>query len=329
MDSIVDKVPQKTHRRRIFEIVEIAKNDDTSSRIFDVLLITLIVTNVVAIILESVKSIDAEYGYWFDLIDIVSVAIFSIEYIVRIWVCVENEEYRFYNQSNFARRLNYMKSGHAIIDLLAVLPFYLIILFGGVLDLRFLRALRLLRVFKLTRYSQTMSLLFKVIHDNARAFMGAIAILLIVMLIAASGIYMFEHEVQPVAFGSVPAAMWWAFATLTTVGYGDVTPITTGGRVFGAAITVVSIGMVALPAGILASAFSAQLGERQKIYEDLVHKLTVNDGMIDDAEAIELEESRKTLGISELTASKIMMKQYQAVIGHKKKKSCPHCGKSI
>ena len=131
MDSIVDKVPQKTHRRRFFEIVEIAKNDDTSSRIFDVLLITLIVTNVVAIILESVKSIDAEYGYWFDLIDIVSVAIFSIEYIVRIWVCVENEEYRFYNQSNFARRLNYMKSGHAIIDLLAVLPFYLIILFCG------------------------------------------------------------------------------------------------------------------------------------------------------------------------------------------------------
>jgi voltage-gated potassium channel len=123
--------------------------------------------------------------------------------------------------------------------------------------------------------------------------------------------------------------MWWAFATLTTVGYGDVTPITTGGRVFGAAITVVSVGMVALPAGILASAFSAQLAERQKIYEELVRKLTEDDGIIDDEEAIELEETRKTLGISELTASKIMMDEYQAVLRSKMQESCPHCGKSI
>jgi len=329
MDSIVDKVPQKTLRRRTFEIVEIAEKNDISSRIFDVFLIILIVTNVVAIVLESVKSINAVYGYWFDLIEIVAVAIFSIEYLVRIWVCVENEEYRFYSVSNFSRRLKYMRSGNALIDLLAILPFYLIIVFGGVLDLRFLRALRLLRVFKLTRYSQTMTLLFQVIHDNARAFIASIAILLIVMLIAASGIYMFEHEVQPDAFGSVPAAMWWAFATLTTVGYGDVTPITTGGRVFGAAITVVSVGMVALPAGILASAFSAQLAERQKIYEELVRKLTEDDGIIDDEEAIELEETRKTLGISELTASKIMMDEYQAVLRSKMQESCPHCGKSI
>ncbi|MBT4663662.1 MAG: ion transporter [Methylococcales bacterium] len=329
MDSIVDKVPQKTLRRRTFEIVEIAEKNDISSRIFDVFLIILIITNVVAIVLESVKSINAVYGYWFDLIEIVAVAIFSIEYLVRIWVCVENEEYRFYSVSNFSRRLKYMRSGNALIDLLAILPFYLIIVFGGVLDLRFLRALRLLRVFKLTRYSQTMTLLFQVIHDNARAFIASIAILLIVMLIAASGIYMFEHEVQPVAFGSVPAAMWWAFATLTTVGYGDVTPITTGGRVFGAAITVVSVGMVALPAGILASAFSAQLAERQKIYEELVRKLTEDDGIIDDEEAIELEETRKTLGISELTASKIMMDEYQAVLRSKMQESCPHCGKSI
>ena len=329
MDSIVDKVPQKTLRRRTFEIVEIAEKNDISSRIFDVFLIILIVTNVVAIVLESVKSINAVYGYWFDLIEIVAVAIFSIEYLVRIWVCVENEEYRFYSVSNFSRRLKYMRSGNALIDLLAILPFYLIIVFGGVLDLRFLRALRLLRVFKLTRYSQTMTLLFQVIHDNARAFIASIAILLIVMLIAASGIYMFEHEVQPDAFGSVPAAMWWAFATLTTVGYGDVTPITTGGRVFGAAITVVSVGMVALPAGILASAFSAQLAERQKIYETLVRKLTEDDGIIDDEEAVELEETRKTLGISELTASKIMMDEYQAVLRSKMQESCPHCGKSI
>jgi len=329
MDSIVDKVPQKTLRRRTFEIVEIAEKNDISSRIFDVFLIILIVTNVVAIVLESVKSINAVYGYWFDLIEIVAVAIFSIEYLVRIWVCVENEEYRFYSDSNFSRRMKYMRSGNALIDLLAILPFYLIIVFGGVLDLRFLRALRLLRVFKLTRYSQTMTLLFQVIHDNARAFIASIAILLIVMLIAASGIYMFEHEVQPDAFGSVPAAMWWAFATLTTVGYGDVTPITTGGRIFGAAITVVSVGMVALPAGILASAFSAQLAERQKIYETLVRKLTEDDGIIDDEEAIELEETRKTLGISELTASKIMMDEYQAVLRSKMQESCPHCGKSI
>jgi voltage-gated potassium channel len=165
-----------------------------------------------------------------------------------------------------------------------------------------------------------------VLREEARSFGAAFLVLLVVLVLASSGIYLFEHQAQPEAFGSIPAAMWWAVATLTTVGYGDVTPITVGGKIFGAFITVVGIGMVALPAGILASGFSEHLHERRAAFGEKVDKALKN-GIISDREESELERTRKELGLTHEEAAAILeqtRKHRQA-----DQQTCPHCGRSM
>src|SRR6056300_663314 len=288
------RLKPNTFRSRLYEILEVARPGDNASRLFDSLLIVLILTNVLAIILESVSDINEKYGIWFERFDFFSVIVFSIEYVLRIWTSVENNQSLVANDTPLKKRLRYMRSPAAIVDFLAILPFYIALIGPSSVDLRILRVFRLLRIFKLTRYSQSMTLMLDAIREHIRSFIAAITILVVVMLLAASGMYIFEREAQPDSFGSIPHAMWWAFATLTTVGYGDVTPITLWGKVFGAAITVVGVGMVALPAGILASAFSEQLRMREKIYEEAVEK-ALEDGVVDDEEERILKETRENL----------------------------------
>ena len=315
-----------TFRSRLYEILEVARPGDYASKVFDSLLIVLILTNVLAIILESISELNEKYGIWFEHFDFFSVMVFTVEYILRIWTSVENNQSLVAKDTPLKKRLRYMRSPAAIVDLLAILPFYIALIGPSSLDLRILRAFRLLRIFKLTRYSQSMTLMLTAISDHLRSFIAAITILTIVMLLAASGIYVFEKEAQPDAFGSIPHAMWWAFATLTTVGYGDVTPITTWGKVFGAAITVVGVGMVALPAGILASAFSEQLRMRERMYEEVVHKV-YEDGVVDIEEEELLRETRRSLELNEDTASRIeSVKEAQAPSGTSHHENCPHCG---
>lgn len=326
--------PRKRLRRRMFEILEVARPGDYASRIFDVALILLILLNVTAIMLESVEELNQLYGVWFERFDFFSVMVFSVEYVLRVWVSIENPRWRrVRHNSPLRHRLRYMRTPAAIIDLLAILPFYVALLGPSGIDLRILRAFRFLRLFKLTRYSQSMAMMLAAISDHIRSFVAAITILLIVMLLAASGIYVFEHEVQPEAFGSIPASMWWAFATLTTVGYGDVTPITAWGQAFGAAITVVGVGMVALPAGILASAFSEQLRLRESMYAELVDD-AYKDGMLDEDEREMLREARLSLEMNENTASRIhSVLQERAgkgpALGNTGGDHCPHCGADL
>ncbi len=305
-------------RSHIYPILEIAHSGHRLSRIFDVVLILLIALNVMAVILESVDSLSARYGEFFSWFEFVSVIIFSIEYVLRVWSCVEHEggEYKL----PLKGRIRYMLTPMALIDLLAIAPFYLGILIP--LDLRFIRALRLLRIFKLTRYFSALDVLLSVLKDEGRAFGAALFVLIVILIIASSGIYMFEHEAQPQAFGSIPAAMWWAVATLTTVGYGDVTPITVGGKLFGACITVVGIGMVALPAGILASGFSEHLHTRQEEYGSLVDE-ACEDGVLTAEEQYALEKSRLELGLSREDAERIFMRVARDMQQHRVE--CPHC----
>ena len=323
------RLKPNSFRSRLYEILEVARPGDYASKVFDSLLILLILTNVLAIILESVSELNEKYGIWFERFDFFSVIVFSIEYVLRIWTSVENNQSLVANDSPLKKRLRYMRSPAAIVDLLAILPFYIALLGPSTVDLRILRAFRLLRIFKLTRYSQSMTLMLTAISDHLRSFIAAITILMIVMLLAASGMYVFEKEAQPDAFGSIPHAMWWAFATLTTVGYGDVTPITTWGKVFGAAITVVGVGMVALPAGILASAFSEQLRMRERMYEEVVNRV-YEDGVVDEEEEELLRETRRSLELNEDTASRIeLVKEANSPAGSNHHESCPHCGRRL
>ncbi len=290
-------------------------------RAIDVFLIALISLNVVAIILESVAEIGSTYRGQFDSFELWSVAIFSIEYLARLWAAPSLDDARF--RHPVWGRLRYAVSPAAIVDLVAILPFYLSLIVS--VDLRFLRVVRLVRIFKLTRYSAAMSVILSVLKEEFNAFVGAFFILFVLLILAASGIYLIEHEVQPDAFGSIPAAMWWALVTLTTVGYGDVTPITPGGRVFGGLITVIGVGMVALPAGILASGFSDQIRRRREAFNAEIES-ALEDGVISEIEEEELAALRKRLRISAADADEV----YRAIARRREKMQyCPHCGESL
>ena len=315
----------KSPRRRVHEVLNLTIPGDRARMVFDVLLVSLIAVNVIAVIFESMDYIFARYREFFTALELFSVIVFTVEYIARMWCAPEKRRLQQRGLEALPARLAWARSPSAIVDLLAIAPFYLLHLglLGG-LDLRFLRALRLLRMFKLTRYSHTMTLLLVVLRDNARTLGAVLVVMMIMMTLTACGMYLFEHEAQPIAFAHIPAAMWWAFSTLTTVGYGDVTPVTAGGKVFGAGITVLGVGMVALPAGILASAFSEQIRLREDLYRDVVER-ALADGELSLDERSELEETRLSLGLSEDRASWILMAQRQDLRGAGVP-SCPHCG---
>jgi voltage-gated potassium channel len=282
-------------RRRTWEILEIAEKGDKTSRIIDFALFFLVGANVLAIILESVPSLHQAYKsffYWFEL---VSVILFSIEYILRVWSSVDDPKHL--QESHTATRFKFMGSSMALIDLAAIAPFYLQILLPG-MDLRFLRVLRMLRILKITRYSSAMNVLLRVLHKEREAFIAVFTILLMVLVMVSCGIYLVESRVQPDAFGSIPDSMWWALATLTTVGFGDVTPITPLGKFFGALVMIIGIGIIALPAGILASSFSEILRRRQQEFRLSVKK-AMEDGQITQEEADELNKIREELNLSE------------------------------
>lgn len=308
-------------RRNVSQLIEFNASASRNARIMDLAMVTLIIANVIAIMLESVAVIHHKYIDYFWHFELFSIVVFTIEYVLRIWSCpdINNGKY----DDTFKGRCRYMLSIPALIDLAAILPFYLSLFIA--IDLRFLRVFRVFRVFKLTRYSSAMNTLLKVLKEESSAFFAAFSILAIVLILTASGIYLLEQDVQPEAFGSIPAAMWWATSTLTTVGYGDVTPITPMGKVFGGLITVIGMGMVALPAGILASGFSAQLKQNRNIYRNrLIESLC--DGVIDVKEKQSLELLRRELGINEQEAQLLLFSHSQQQPRHKE---CPHCHKDI
>ena len=323
------KSTPSTLRRTIYRMLETAQDSDARSKAVDILLIVLIAASVIAVILESIPAVVQAYGtalYWFEVF---TIAVFSVEYLLRVWSCVESsvDDARHPVRS----RLRFITSFHAIVDLLAILPFYLLMFgaFGG-LDMRFLRAIRLLRVLKLTRYFAALNMLVVTIKENSRALAAAFLILVTVMLLAASGMYYFERQSQPEAFGSIPAAMWWAFSTLTTVGYGDVTPITVGGKIFGAMSTVVGIGMVALPTSILASGYTQQLRMNAERYREMADE-ALDDGILTDDEVRDLEALRLDLAIGKHTASQILdVEKVRAALEFSEDcPTCPHCSKPL
>lgn len=305
-------------RQRAFSILEDTGQRKGLARTLNILLILLITINVLAVALETVDVLQERHAAFFAALEVFSIAVFSVEYLLRLWVSVENKRF-----SDFQfPRLRYAFSAMALVDLLAILPFFLTLLFT--VDLRFLRVLRLLRVFKLTRYSSAMNMLLEVFREEASSLIAGFFILFVLLVLSASGAYLVEHTAQPVKFGSIPAAMWWAVATLTTVGYGDVTPITVGGKFFGALVTIIGVAMAAIPAGILASGMAHQLEHsRDSLRRQLREAL--EDGVIDSDEQNELEQLRKSLGISRTQAQNIR-EEFEHQRQYREIARCPECG---
>lgn len=245
-------------RHRIWQVVELGHGEDRASRIFDAVLVILIIANILAFCAETVTEINDRWGAWLRAFEIASVAAFTLEYLARLWVAVEMPFLK--RLPPWQARLRYARRPFMVIDLLAILPHYLGVMVG--LDLRVLRALRLLRLLKLSRYSPAMHTLIRVIGRESRALVGAGFLLLVVLLISATGMYFIEGPVQPEKLGNVPLAAYWAMTTLTTVGYGDVVPVTPLGRVWAMLTMLFGLCVLALPVAIISTGFAQEVGRR-------------------------------------------------------------------
>lgn len=243
----------KKLKHRIFEIINKAENGDTASSIFDWMIMSLIALSILTIILDSFQNIHDQFRTAFQVFEVITVIVFTLEYILRIWTAD-----LLYPVAKHPR-LKYCFSFMAIIDLLAILPFYLPFFSA---DLRFLRMMRLfrlfrlLRVFKLGRYVEALHIIVKVIRSSGPQLIMSVVICSFVMLFSAIIMYEVENPVQPEQFPNVISSLWWAICTLTTVGYGDVYPITPVGRFFASVISLVGIGIIAIPTGIIAAGFN-------------------------------------------------------------------------
>jgi voltage-gated potassium channel len=303
-------------RRRTFELLNPEHRGGRLSRSVNFLLIGLILANVVAICLETMAELKQDYAVAFLYLEVFSVSIFTIEYILRLWSSSENKLSGAQNLATSSRQ-KYFVSVESAIDLIAIVPFYISLLFG--VELKALLALRLFRLLKLVRYFSALNILLDVLRAEARSFMAAILVLLILIFVSASGIYFFECEVQPEEFGSIPQALWWSTVTLTTLGYGDVVPMTVLGKIFAGLMTIFSIGIVALPAGMLASRFSEELVKRKQRYTQAV-KALLSDGLLDFEAHESLEQLRSDLCLSDHDA--------QIIQASSSKNPCPHCAGS-
>ncbi len=311
-------------RKRVYDILEMQDSSSRYSIAVNGFIMSLIILNVIAVILESVRPYYLAYHSAFLYFELFSISIFTIEYLCRVWVSIEKQG----GDNSWIKRLRYMRTPMAIIDLLAIAPFYLSMIFS--IDMRILRILRLLRIFKLTRHFAVMDVLGTVMKNEARTLFSAIFIMVILVILSAAGIYVVERNHQPEVFGSIPSAMWWATVTLTTVGYGDVVPQTVYGRIFGVFITVLGVGMAALPAGIIASGFTSELARRREQYEITARHL-LKDGEIDKKDQRTLAKKRKHLGIGISDANHLLHKVKLDSDSQTRVQiiDCPHCGKRI
>lgn len=245
-------------RRRLFDLFEHVDRHAKLPDLIAAALVTLILINVVAAVFETVASLAADYRWIFHTIETASLAIFTIEYIVRLWVSVEHPRAR--GKPAWQARLAYAVTPAALVDLVAILPFFIEEFTDA--HLRVIILIRLLRLFKLARYSTGFQSLFEAIRRERQALIASFLILISVVLVSASLAYMAEREAQPEAFGSIPQAIWWAMETLTTVGYGDVIPKTVLGRIVGGLTMISGILMIALPVAIIGSSFAEVVRQR-------------------------------------------------------------------
>jgi voltage-gated potassium channel len=254
-------------RREVHDVLEVGGDVHPMGRVVNGFIIVLIFLNAIAFAADTVPELAERYRWEFAAFNVFSVIVFTVEYALRIWSAVEIPMLSRLPRGQ--ARLRYALRPMMIIDLLAALPWYLHWLYP--LDLRLLRVFRLFRLLMLVRYSPALQTLCRVVADEYRALLGALLVILILLLFASSGMYLIERQVQPDKFGSIPQAAWWALATLTTVGYGDVEPVTPLGKMLGGVVMLLGVGMIALPVAIIATGFSQ---------ESTRHQFVVTWGMI-------------------------------------------------
>jgi voltage-gated potassium channel len=310
-----------TQRARGYQLIEGGFTGSRTAWWIATGIVVLILLNALAVILGSDHEHFQRFESGFHLFEVISIGVFTIEYLMRAWVAPENPEYD--GLGAWSARLRYLVSPVALIDLIAILPAYLGLMMT--IDLRYLRLLRLLRLLKLTHYFKGLGIFIMVIQAEARTLLSGLFTMMVLVVVAASLMYSVEHVAQPEHFGSIGESLWWAVVTMTTVGYGDVTPITTAGRILASIIMLLGVGVVALPAGILAARFAEELqGRRDQLAAQL--DLALLDGSVNPQELEDLSRLSRELGVPKDTLNRMLQtKSLRHVLVPK----CPHCGKDI
>lgn len=244
------KTKQRVHGLLHPEIV----GDKNWDKIINIFIIGLIILNVIVVMLETVRSLQLQYGDIFYSFDVISVIIFTVEYVLRVWSSNHEEKYKH----SVWGRLKYMVSWGGLIDLIAILPFYLHLFFPLEVDLRILRLLRVLRLFRLTAYTKPAHMIGNVFRKRYKELIVAFVLAIFLIILASCIIFFAEHNYPSPAtslFTSIPKTIWWSVVTLTTTGYGDMYPLTNLGRALASVVMVTGIAFFALPAGIITAGF--------------------------------------------------------------------------
>ena len=244
---------------KILNVESLFPDNSTKPNIGELFLSFIIVMSVVCLILETEKSIYVKNEAVFKTLDYIFFFIFSIEYILRLAFCGKILKYK-----GFRGKLRYIISPIAIVDLLAILPNIIMFFVQDLMLLKVLRLIRMFRIIKLVETNKSLQMFFKAIYKSKPQLISSLVVTLFLLLFGAVIPYLVEGSSQPETFGSIPRAMWWSMATLTTVGYGDVYPITLLGKICASFIALIGIGVVALPAGIIAANFTKELSNDKK-----------------------------------------------------------------
>ena len=257
-----------TFKRKIALLFDDEKNNTKGDKIIEFFIAGLIILNTIAIVLESYHEINIQYSYFFNVLEVFSISVFTIEYVIRIWI----SDILYPKLPAYKARLKYTTSFMGVIDLISILPFYAPYFIK--IDLRVFRTLRLfrlLRLLKLKRYFKSLGIILNVIKKTRNEIAVTIFLVFILLVLASTLMYNIERIAQPDAFQNIGQAMWWAVATLTTVGYGDIYPITGLGKILGAFIALLGIGIVALPTGIISSAYIEEIKNSKKDIQKSPH----------------------------------------------------------
>lgn len=270
-------------RKRLFEILEVGNDLDRISRGYDYVNAFTIIINLVVSIMYTYADLREQYGFWLLLIEGITVAFFAVDYILRVWTA--RFLYPEFSEHHAVRE--YIFSFTGIVDLLSFLPYYLPGFFpAGTVAFRMIRIVRIFRLFKINAYYDSLSVISAVIKGKSQQLISSVFIILILMLASSLCMYSLENEAQPEVFQNAFSGIWWAASTLLTVGYGDIYPITTWGKVLGIVITFLGVGMVAIPTGIISAGFVDQYSNLKKRteygYEADMHFIKIHMNEEDD-----------------------------------------------
>lgn len=279
-------------KHRLLHILEGDPAAGKPGRFVQLALIALVIANIVSIILESVHHLHTDYLAYFHGFEVFSIVVFTIEYLARFWTASEKHE----DQPWLARR-KYALSFFGLIDLISILPFYLQFFVPGT-DLRILRVVRLLRTFKLSHFNSAIEDLFSALYHARASVYSTIYLFLIALLLTSTAMYHVEHELQPDKFGSIPAAMYWSVISLTTVGYGDVTPVSSLGKFISAITAFLGVSSVAMLTGVVASAFANQV-ERRKVLLEAELRMAMEDGELSHEESALIRKMKREFNLSD------------------------------